>query len=76
MEFVLLSLANYPVYGQDDVFCVDCDCWMSLGQLVGGVRWHMDQTEVARAVQLLQDGGRVQVVAYQFDVSPSVVSIV
>ena len=42
--------------------------------VAGAVRRHLDPTEVARAVQLLEDGERVRVVARRFDVSPSVVS--
>lgn len=39
--------------------------------VVGDLRWHLDKTEVARAVQLLEDGEAVSVVAYVFDASPS-----
>ena len=42
--------------------------------ITGAVRRHLDPTDVARAVQLLEDGERVQVVARRFGVSPSVVS--
>lgn len=45
-----------------------------LPMVVGGVRRHLDQNEVARAVQLQGDGGGVRVVALQVDLSPSVVS--
>lgn len=39
--------------------------------VIGELRWHLDKTEVARAVKLLEDGEAVSVVAYVFDVSPS-----
>ena len=42
--------------------------------VAGAVRRHLDPTKVARALQLLEDGERVRVVARRFDVSRSVVS--
>ncbi len=39
---MLLSGAKYLVCGQDDVFCMDCDVWLSHD---GGIRRHLDQTE-------------------------------
>ena len=41
---------------------------------VGAARQHLDLPDVARAVQLLEDGERLRVVARRLDVSPSVVS--
>ena len=41
---------------------------------VGAARQHLDLPDVARAVQLLEDGERLLVVARRLDVSPSVVS--
>lgn len=41
---------------------------------VNSVRRHLDQYEVARAVQQLEDGARIRVVANRLGVSPSVVS--
>ena len=40
----------------------------------GAARRHLDLPDVAIAVQLLEDGERLRVVARRFDVSPSVVS--
>ena len=41
---------------------------------VGAASQHLDLPDVARAVQLLEDGERLRVVARRLDVSPSVVS--
>ena len=41
---------------------------------VGAARQHVVLTDVARAVQLLEDGERLLVVTRRLDVSPSVVS--
>ena len=41
---------------------------------VGAARQQLDLPDVARAVQLLEDGERLRVVARRLDVSPSVVS--
>ena len=53
------------------VFCVIFDCWM-----VPGGRWCcrtiVGPSDVARVVQLLEDGERLPVVARRLDVSPSV----
>lgn len=57
MEFVLLSLANYPVCGQGDVFCMDCDYWMSPDG-----HWWCEAT-FKTAWGCLEDGEGVWVVA-------------
>ena len=41
---------------------------------VGAARQQLDLPDVARAVQLLEDGERLRVVVRRLDVSPSVVS--
>ena len=41
---------------------------------VGAARQHLDLPDVARAVQLLEDGERLRVVARRLGVSPSIVS--
>ena len=42
--------------------------------VISAVRRHLDQNEVARAVQQLKDGVHIRVVADRLGVSPSVVS--
>ena len=46
--------------------------WLLVGLFAGAARRHLDLPDVARAVQLLEDGLRV--VARRLDVFPSVVS--
>ena len=55
------------------VFCVVFDCWMSPDG-----RWCcrtiFGHPDVARVMQLIEDGERLRVVAWLCDVSPNIVS--